>query len=144
MTRRGDARPRPSGEDPGTTPLFRPLLGDLVLDTGKGGRVGVVIALPGDGRKTYQLCSSDGAEKWSAAQDGASLQPVPPEAVDIGLRPCDTPLVCRVCRRGSSVRLVAAVPTTGGPDRPVYACAAHADELRRTLAQSLTRGGDSP
>lgn len=39
-------------------------------------------------------------------------------------------VVCRVCRTGRGVLPVAGLPRASGPDRPLYACPAHADRVR--------------
>ncbi|MFF8992353.1 hypothetical protein ACF09H_20915 [Streptomyces sp. NPDC014983] len=56
---------------------FRPRLGDLALDLAKGGRIGVVVALPSDLSASYQLRPAQGGEDWRARSDGSTLCPVP-------------------------------------------------------------------
>ena len=60
----------------GTAAPFYPRLGDLARDTSRGGEIGVVVALPGEGRNTYHLCPPGGGDKWSAPNDGNTLRPV--------------------------------------------------------------------
>ncbi|MEU8824075.1 hypothetical protein [Streptomyces sp. NPDC048636] len=61
----------------GTAAPFYPNLGDLARDTVREGRIGVVVALPGEGRRTYHLCPPGGGDEWSAPADGTTLRPVP-------------------------------------------------------------------
>lgn len=56
---------------------FQPRLGDLALDLAKGGRIGVVIALPSDISASYQLRPVQGGDDWRARSDGSTLRPVP-------------------------------------------------------------------
>lgn len=56
---------------------FQPRLGDLALDLTKGGRIGVVIALPSDISASYQLRPVQGGDDWRARSDGSTLRPVP-------------------------------------------------------------------
>ncbi|WP_405820751.1 hypothetical protein OG241_33770 [Streptomyces sp. NBC_01390] len=56
---------------------FRPRLGDLARDIAREGQIGVVVALPGEGRRTYHLRPPGGGTEWSAAADGTTLAPVP-------------------------------------------------------------------
>ncbi|WP_229880216.1 hypothetical protein, partial [Streptomyces echinoruber] len=56
---------------------FHPRLGDLALDLAKGGRIGVVVALPSDSSASYQLRPPSGGEDWRASSDGTTLRPVP-------------------------------------------------------------------
>ncbi|WP_435059979.1 hypothetical protein [Streptomyces sp. bgisy060] len=57
---------------------FAPRLGDLAADTAHSGRVGVVVALPGeDSATTYHLRPPGGGPTWSAPADGSTLLPVP-------------------------------------------------------------------
>ncbi|MFE2556739.1 hypothetical protein ACFXGT_11995 [Streptomyces sp. NPDC059352] len=57
---------------------FAARLGDLAADTAHGGRVGVVVALPGeDSATTYHLRPPGGGPTWSAPADGSTLLPVP-------------------------------------------------------------------
>ncbi|CAM5505365.1 hypothetical protein [Streptomyces narbonensis] len=57
---------------------FAPRLGDLAADTTHNGRVGVVVALPGeDSATTYHLRPPGGGPTWSAPADGSTLLPVP-------------------------------------------------------------------
>ncbi|MFI9626887.1 hypothetical protein [Streptomyces sp. NPDC052042] len=60
---------------PGTP--FLPRLGDLALDLAKGGKIGVVVALPSDISASYQLRPAGGGEDWRARSDGRTLRPVP-------------------------------------------------------------------
>jgi hypothetical protein len=61
----------------GTTAPFYPRLGNLARDTARGGRIGVVVALPGTGAATYHLRPPGGGDEWSAPADGTTLRPVP-------------------------------------------------------------------
>ncbi|TGN74551.1 hypothetical protein E5083_20330 [Streptomyces bauhiniae] len=56
---------------------FQPRLGDLALDLAKGGRIGVVIALPSNISASYQLRPVQGGDDWRARSDGSTLRPVP-------------------------------------------------------------------
>ncbi|MBQ0827845.1 hypothetical protein [Streptomyces tagetis] len=56
---------------------FHPRLGDLALDLAKGGKIGVVVALPSDSSASYQLRPPGGGEDWRARNDGKTLRPVP-------------------------------------------------------------------
>lgn len=56
---------------------FQPRLGDLALDLAKGGRIGVVTALPSDNSASYQLRPVQGGDDWRARSDGSTLRPVP-------------------------------------------------------------------
>ncbi|MEU5158773.1 hypothetical protein AB0G74_04075 [Streptomyces sp. NPDC020875] len=144
MTRRASARPRSPGKEIKADGLFAPRLGDLALDIGKGGRVGVVTALPGDSRKTYELCSPDGVSTWSSSRDGTSLHPIPPATAETVARTVAAPS-CRICGTPDDTRRVASVPTPSGGDRPVYGCPVHAETLRQAVettlraAEALTR-----
>ncbi|MEV6165405.1 hypothetical protein AB0L71_26465 [Streptomyces sp. NPDC052052] len=60
---------------PGTP--FQPRLGELALDLAKGGKIGVVVALPSGISASYQLRPVDGGEDWRARSDGSTLCPVP-------------------------------------------------------------------
>ncbi|MFE1959033.1 hypothetical protein [Streptomyces sp. NPDC059479] len=67
---------------------FSPQLGDLAADTARSGRVGVVVALPGEGSATtYHLRPPGGGPAWSAPADGTTLQPVPAKATHATLLP---------------------------------------------------------
>ncbi|MFF3273135.1 hypothetical protein ACFYWU_19740 [Streptomyces chrestomyceticus] len=74
-------RPTPhlpsQGAELGTAAPFYPQLGDLAADTARDGRVGVVVALPGDGAATYHLRPPGGGAEWSAPADANTLRPVP-------------------------------------------------------------------
>ncbi|WP_406415060.1 hypothetical protein [Streptomyces sp. NBC_01614] len=56
---------------------FHPRLGDLAHDLAKGGRIGVVVALPSDSSASYQLRPPGGGKDWRANSDGNTLRPVP-------------------------------------------------------------------
>lgn len=74
-------RPTPhlpsQGAELGTTAPFFPQLGDLAADTARNGRVGVVVALPGEGAATYHLRPPGGGPAWSAPANASTLEPVP-------------------------------------------------------------------
>ncbi|MEV6670594.1 hypothetical protein [Streptomyces sp. NPDC051162] len=74
-------RPTPhlpsQGAELGTTAPFLPQLGDLAADTAKDGRVGIVVALPGESAATYHLRPPGGGPEWSAPADAGTLEPVP-------------------------------------------------------------------
>ncbi|WP_242705317.1 MULTISPECIES: hypothetical protein [Streptomyces] len=74
-------RPTPhlpsQGAELGTTAPFLPQLGDLAADAARNGRVGVVVALPGEGAATYHLRPPGGGPAWSAPADASTLEPVP-------------------------------------------------------------------
>ncbi|WP_432155516.1 hypothetical protein [Streptomyces sp. bgisy153] len=65
------------GAELGAGAPFHPRLGDLALDLAKGGRIGVVVALPSDSSASYQLRPPGGGEDWRANSDGTTLRPVP-------------------------------------------------------------------
>ncbi|WP_171164215.1 hypothetical protein [Streptomyces sp. I05A-00742] len=68
----------PSGDaEIGTGEPYHPRLGDLAFDLGAGGRIGVVVALPREGAKTYKLRPPGGGREWSAPSDGSTLRTVP-------------------------------------------------------------------
>ncbi|MFI8927461.1 hypothetical protein ACIG3E_07275 [Streptomyces sp. NPDC053474] len=75
--------PRPTphlpaqGGELGTAAPFLPRLGDLARDTARDGRIGVVVALPDEERRTYHLRPPGGGNDWSAPADGTTLRPVP-------------------------------------------------------------------
>lgn len=62
---------------------FHPRLGDLALDLAKGGKIGVVVALPSDSSASYQLRPPGGGEDWRARSDGSTLRPVPVPATHV-------------------------------------------------------------
>ncbi|WP_324794589.1 hypothetical protein SJX93_17260 [Streptomyces cyaneofuscatus] len=65
----------------GTAALFVPRLGDLAMDNARDGRVGVVVAVPGEGSATtYHLRPPGGGAPWSALADGTTLSPLPMKA----------------------------------------------------------------
>ncbi|MFB9464589.1 hypothetical protein [Streptomyces cinereospinus] len=82
MTRRGTPHLLSQGGESGTAAPFYPRLGDLAQDTAKG-EIGVVVALPGDGRRTYGLVPPGGGDEWSAPYDGTTLRPVPAQVTHI-------------------------------------------------------------
>ncbi|GHJ22806.1 hypothetical protein TPA0909_44200 [Streptomyces albus] len=65
-----------SGRLPARTP-FHPRLGDLASDLARGGRVGVVVELPGTASASYHLRPPGGGPDWRARSDGSTLRPVP-------------------------------------------------------------------
>ncbi|MFJ6696508.1 hypothetical protein ACIQM4_10595 [Streptomyces sp. NPDC091272] len=85
--RRSSHHPLP-GAEPEAAPSSAPQLGDLVTDTARQGRVGVVVALPGeDSATTYHLRPPGGGSAWSAPADGRTLRPVPTQAAHATLLP---------------------------------------------------------
>lgn len=62
---------------------FRPRLGDLAQDAARNGRIGVVVALPGEGAATYHLRLPGGGNEWSAPADGTTLRPVVTQATHV-------------------------------------------------------------
>lgn len=86
MTRQR-SKPQPLREDAelSEAPPFLPRLGDLAHDTSRGGRVGVVVTLPGQETTTYHLRSPSGGNEWSAPADGRTLRPVPAQVTHITL-----------------------------------------------------------
>ncbi|MFE5709658.1 hypothetical protein ACFQ7J_02345 [Streptomyces sp. NPDC056501] len=71
-----------------TATPFTPRLGDLAADTAHGGRVGVVVNLPGeDSATTYHLRPPGGGPTWSAPADGSTLFPVPAQITHATLLP---------------------------------------------------------
>ena len=83
MSRRGTPHQPSQGGALGTAAPFYPRLGDLARDTSREGEIGVVIALPGEGRNTYHLCPPGGGAKWSAPNDGTTLGPVQPQVTHV-------------------------------------------------------------
>ncbi|WP_191971728.1 hypothetical protein [Streptomyces luteolifulvus] len=83
MSRRGTPHLPSQGGELGTSAPFYPRLGDLARDTSRDGEIGVVIALPGEGRNTYHLCPPGGGDKWSAPNDGNTLRPVQPQVTHV-------------------------------------------------------------
>lgn len=76
------------GTELGTAAPFVPRLGDLAADTARDGRVGVVVALPGEGSATtYHLRPPGGGAEWSAPADGTTLRPVAAQATHATLMP---------------------------------------------------------
>lgn len=55
---------------------FHPRLGDLASDLAKDGRIGVVVALPGESSASYQLRPPGGGKDWRAHSNGSTLRPV--------------------------------------------------------------------
>lgn len=81
MTRRHSSHLPSQGAELGTAAPFVPRLGDLATDSARDGRVGVVVALPGEGSATtYHLRPPGGGAPWSAPADGRTLSPVPVRA----------------------------------------------------------------
>lgn len=81
MTRRRSSHLPSQGTELGTAAPFVPRLGDLATDSARDGRVGVVVALPGEGSATtYHLRPPGGGAPWSAPADGTTLSPVPVRA----------------------------------------------------------------
>ncbi|MEV0263037.1 hypothetical protein AB0I49_17110 [Streptomyces sp. NPDC050617] len=56
---------------------FHPRLGDVASDLAKGGRIGIVIALPDETSASYHLRPPAGGQVWSARYDGTTLRRVP-------------------------------------------------------------------
>ncbi|MDT3396656.1 hypothetical protein RKE29_08380 [Streptomyces sp. B1866] len=103
-------RPTPhipsQGHGLSTATPFRPRLGDLAADSPKGGRVGVVVALPGQGvTTTYHLSPPGGGDHWSAPGDGSTLRPVPTTVTHATLVTRDA-VYDRRARQGSLAILV--------------------------------------
>lgn len=81
MTRRRSSHLPSQGAELGTAAPFGPRLGDLATDSARDGRVGVVVALPGEGSATkYHLRPPGGGPQWCAPADGTTLRPVPVKA----------------------------------------------------------------
>lgn len=86
MTRqRSESQPVGAEAELHDTPAFLPRLGDLARDTSRGGRVGVVVTLPGQETTTYHLRSPGGGNEWSAPADGRTLRPVPARVTHVTL-----------------------------------------------------------
>ncbi|MFE1770603.1 hypothetical protein [Streptomyces sp. NPDC059008] len=83
MTRRTTSHLPVQDAELGTTPPFHPRLGDLARDTARKGRVGVVVARPGEGVTTYHLRPPGGGKEWSAPADGTTLKPVPSQVTHV-------------------------------------------------------------
>lgn len=83
MSRRGTPHQPSQGGALGTAAPFYPRLGDLARDTSRDGEIGVVVALPGEGRNTYHLCPPGGGNEWSAPNDGTTLGPVQPQVTHV-------------------------------------------------------------
>ncbi|WP_240351528.1 hypothetical protein [Streptomyces olivoreticuli] len=77
------AQPRSLGAELLAAAPFFPQLGDLAHDTARDGRIGVVVALPGQGAATYHLRPPGGGAEWSAPADGTTLRPVPAQATHV-------------------------------------------------------------
>ncbi|WP_432059402.1 hypothetical protein [Streptomyces sp. S1] len=89
-----------------TTAPFAPRLGDLAADTARSGRVGVVVAVPGEGSATtYHLRPPGGGPAWSAPADGSTLFPVPAQVTHATF-PADRDAVYDSRARQSSVPVV--------------------------------------
>ncbi|MEV7702421.1 hypothetical protein AB0O59_05205 [Streptomyces sp. NPDC088922] len=81
MTPRRSPHLPSQGAGLGTAAPFVPRLGDLATDSARDDRVGVVVALPGEGSATtYHLRPPGGGTQWSAPADGTTLKPVPVKA----------------------------------------------------------------
>ncbi|MEU8627137.1 hypothetical protein [Streptomyces sp. NPDC048669] len=81
MTQRRSPHLPSQGSELGTAAPFVPRLGDLATDSARQDRVGVVVALPGEGSATtYHLRPPGGGTQWSAPADGTTLRPVPVKA----------------------------------------------------------------
>ncbi|WP_405686550.1 hypothetical protein [Streptomyces sp. NBC_00057] len=88
MTRRRSPHLPSQGAGLGTAAPFVPRLGDLATDSAREDRVGVVVALPGEGSATtYHLRPPAGGTQWSAPADGTTLRPVPVKATHATLLP---------------------------------------------------------
>ncbi|MFD6421335.1 hypothetical protein [Streptomyces sp. NPDC060198] len=88
MTGRRSPHLPPQGVELGMAAPFAPRLGDLATDISREGRLGVVVALPGEGSATtYHLRPPGGGAAWSAPADGATLRPVPVKATHATLLP---------------------------------------------------------
>ncbi|MEU8849737.1 hypothetical protein AB0C70_26670 [Streptomyces sp. NPDC048564] len=83
MSRRVTPHLASQGGESGTAAPFYRRLGDLTRFTSRDGEIGVVIALPGEGRNTYHLCPPGGCDKWSAPNDGITLRPVQPQVTHV-------------------------------------------------------------
>lgn len=83
MTRRAIPHLPSQGAELGTAAPFYPRLGDLARDSAQEGRIGVVVALPGEGRRTYHLRPPGGGDLWSAPADGTTLRPVPAQVTHV-------------------------------------------------------------
>ncbi|WP_411076294.1 hypothetical protein [Streptomyces sp. cmx-4-7] len=90
------------GAELGTAAPFLPQLGDLAADTARDGRVGVVVALPGEGSATtYHLRPPGGGPAWTAPADGTTLRPVPARATHATLMPGRDAIYDPRARQGS-------------------------------------------
>jgi hypothetical protein len=67
----------PGRAELGAGVAFHPRLGDLASDLAQGGRIGVLVALPGETSASYHLRPPGGGQDWSARSDGSTLRPVP-------------------------------------------------------------------
>lgn len=76
MTERPIAQQPPQEARLGTAAPFPPRLGDLTADAARGGRIGVVVALPGEGAATFHLRPLGRGVEWSAPADATTLRPV--------------------------------------------------------------------
>lgn len=101
MTRQPSPHLPSQGAELGTASPFVPRLGDLATDSAREGRVGVVVALPGEGSATtYHLRPPGGGTQWSAPADGTTLRPVPAKATHATLAGRDA-VYDRRARQGS-------------------------------------------
>ncbi|GAB2583713.1 hypothetical protein GCM10027168_15640 [Streptomyces capparidis] len=102
-------RPTPhlpsQGPELGTSAPFYPRLGDLAADAAKSGRVGVVVAVPGEGAATYHLRPPGGGAAWSAPADGSTLRPVPAKATHVTLLAQDAVYDHRARQASTPVRV---------------------------------------
>ncbi|WP_223775268.1 hypothetical protein [Streptomyces sp. 135] len=71
------------GRAVGTAAPFHPRLGDPARDSIRGGRIGVVVALPQPGTTTYHLRPPGGGDEWAAPADGSALRPVPAQVTHV-------------------------------------------------------------
>ncbi|MFF7256941.1 hypothetical protein [Streptomyces microflavus] len=88
MTGRCNPHLPSQGAELGPAGPYVPQLGDLATDTARKGRVGVVIAVPGEGAaRTYHLRPPGGGPAWSAPANGSTLFPIPAQATHATLLP---------------------------------------------------------
>lgn len=80
MVEQNPAPPFGSSKCSATSP-FHPRLGDLALDLAKGGRIGVVVALPDKATASYHLHPLGEGRDWCAPKDGTTLRPAPAPAI---------------------------------------------------------------
>ncbi|WP_253916922.1 hypothetical protein [Streptomyces sp. MNP-20] len=89
-----------------TASPFLPRMGDLAADTGKGGGIGVIVALPGAESPGFRLRPPAGGEEWTAPADGTTLTPVPARPTHATLAEAPEPVYDRHADQASIPALI--------------------------------------